>query len=51
MTQAEQEYRAALLLSPQNADLYLSLAYILDQQNKWDDADGGRPRSAAPEPQ
>jgi tetratricopeptide (TPR) repeat protein len=36
--QAEQEYRAALLLTSENADLYVSLAYILDQQNKWDEA-------------
>jgi len=36
--QAEQEYRAALLLDPQNAYLYVTLAYALDQQNKWDDA-------------
>ena len=36
--QAEQEYRAALLLDPQNADLYDSLANALGQQNKWDDA-------------
>jgi tetratricopeptide (TPR) repeat protein len=36
--QAEQEYRAALLLNPQSADLYMNLAYILDQQKKWDDA-------------
>jgi tetratricopeptide (TPR) repeat protein len=35
--QAEQEYRAALLLNPQDAYLYVSLAYALDQQNKWDD--------------
>jgi tetratricopeptide (TPR) repeat protein len=37
--EAEQEYRAALLFDPQNADLYLSLAYVLRQQNKWDDAE------------
>jgi tetratricopeptide (TPR) repeat protein len=36
--QAEQEYRAALLLDSQNADIYASLAYILGQQNKSDDA-------------
>jgi len=36
--QAEQEYRAALLLNPQNADLYVGLANILDHQKKWDDA-------------
>jgi len=36
--EAEQEYRAALLLDPRNADLYVSLAYLLSLQNKWDDA-------------
>ncbi|MGA3328388.1 MAG: tetratricopeptide repeat protein [Terriglobia bacterium] len=36
--QAEQEYRAALLLDAQNALLYVSLAYTLVQENKWDDA-------------
>ncbi len=36
--EAEQEYRAALLLDSQNADLYMSLAYVLGQQKKWDDA-------------
>ena len=36
--EAEQEYRAALLLDSQNADLYVSLAYVLGQQEKWDDA-------------
>ena len=36
--QAEQEYRAALLLDPQNSSLYVGLANILDRQNKWDDA-------------
>ena len=36
--QAELEYRAALLLASQDADLYVSLAYILDQEKKWDDA-------------
>ncbi len=36
--QAEQEYRAALLLDSQNANLYLSLAYVLGHQEKWDDA-------------
>lgn len=35
---AEQEYRAALGLASKNADLYVSLAYILDQEKKWDDA-------------
>jgi tetratricopeptide (TPR) repeat protein len=34
---AEQEYRAALLLDSQNADLYESLSYVLIQQKKWDD--------------
>jgi len=36
--EAETEYRAALLLDSQNADVYDSLAYILIQQKKWDDA-------------
>jgi len=35
--QAEQEYRAALLLDSQNADLYVSLSYVLIEQKKWDD--------------
>jgi len=35
---AEQEYRAALLLDFQNDDLYVSLADVLSQQEKWDDA-------------
>jgi tetratricopeptide (TPR) repeat protein len=34
---AEEEYRAALLLDSQNADLYESLSYVLIQQEKWDD--------------
>jgi tetratricopeptide (TPR) repeat protein len=37
--EAETEYRAALLLDSQNADVYVSLAYILIQQKKWDDAE------------
>ncbi len=36
--QAEQEYRAGLLLDPQNSLLYLSLAITLIQENRWDDA-------------
>jgi tetratricopeptide (TPR) repeat protein len=36
--QAEQEFRAASLLDSQNADVYVSLAYILSMQEKWDDA-------------
>jgi Flp pilus assembly protein TadD len=36
---AEQEYRAALLLDSQNADLYGSLAYVLSKQKGWDDAE------------
>src|SRR5208283_5452504 len=35
---AEQEYRAALQIDPQNADLYVSLAFILIQEQRWDDA-------------
>jgi tetratricopeptide (TPR) repeat protein len=34
---AEQEYRAALLLDSQNAELYVSLSYALIQQKKLDD--------------
>ena len=36
---AEQEYREALQLDPQNADLYVSLAYVLIPQQKWDDTE------------
>jgi tetratricopeptide (TPR) repeat protein len=36
--EAEQEYRAALLLHSQDADVYVCLAYVLDKQKKWDDA-------------
>jgi tetratricopeptide (TPR) repeat protein len=36
---AEQEYRAALLLDSQNADLYLRLSNVLFGQQKWDDAE------------
>ena len=36
--EAEQEYRGALLLDTQNADLYLNLAYVLNRQKNWDDA-------------
>jgi len=39
IAQAEQEYRAALLLDPNNADSYASLAYVLIVQQKWDDAE------------
>jgi tetratricopeptide (TPR) repeat protein len=35
---AEQEYRAALLLDAQNADLYVTLASVLAREKKWDDA-------------
>ena len=35
--EAEQEYRAALLLDSQNDAVYVSLAYVLIQQKKWDD--------------
>jgi Flp pilus assembly protein TadD len=34
---AEGEVRAALLVDSKNADLYASLAYLLGQQEKWDD--------------
>ena len=33
--QAEQEYREAVKLLPDNSDLYASLAYVLDAQKKW----------------
>jgi len=36
--EAEQEYRAALLLDSQSADLFVSLATVLYQQKKADDA-------------
>jgi tetratricopeptide (TPR) repeat protein len=36
--EAEQEYRAALLFDPHNADLYDGLAFVLFCQKKWDDA-------------
>jgi tetratricopeptide (TPR) repeat protein len=36
---AEQEFRAALLLDSQNADVYVGLSYTLLQQNKWDDGE------------
>ena len=35
---AEQEYRAAIHLDPQNADLWASLSDALGSQLKWDDA-------------
>jgi len=34
---AEQEYRAALQIDPDNAELYVSLAYVMIPQQKWDD--------------
>ena len=36
--EAELEYRAASQLDSQNADVYVSLAYVLLQQRKWGDA-------------
>jgi len=36
--EAEQEYRAALLLDPHNDDVYMSLAQALGYQEKWEDA-------------
>jgi Flp pilus assembly protein TadD len=36
--EAEQEYRAALLLDPHNDDVYVSLAQALGYQEKWEDA-------------
>jgi len=41
---AEQECRAALLLDPQSADVYVVLAYILIQQQKWDDGESAARR-------
>ncbi len=35
--EAEKEFRAALSLAPQDADVYLSLASVLGRQRKWDD--------------
>ncbi len=35
--QAEQEYRAALQIDPDDAELYVSLAYVMIPQQKWDD--------------
>ena len=35
---AEQDYRAALRLDSHDADIYLSLAYVLIGQKKWDEA-------------
>ncbi len=35
--EAELEYRAALLVDSQNDDIYVSLAYVLLEQKKWDD--------------
>ena len=37
--EAEKEFRAALKLYPQNADLYTGLANVLGQEKKWDDAE------------
>ena len=37
--EAEREYRGALLLDSQNAEIYMSLGYVLGQQKKWDDAE------------
>ena len=36
--EAEQEFRAALLFDSQNADLYASLAYVLNREEKWEDS-------------
>ena len=38
LAEAEQEYRAALLLDPQNPNIYVGLAYVLSRQKKWDEA-------------
>jgi len=37
--ESEQEYRAALLLNPQDADVYISLSYVLRKQGKLDDSE------------
>jgi tetratricopeptide (TPR) repeat protein len=37
-TEAEKEFRAALRLDSQDADLHASLGVVLGQQQKWDDA-------------
>jgi tetratricopeptide (TPR) repeat protein len=37
--QAEQEYRAALRLDPQNADIYVGLAYVVYRQCKYPPAE------------
>ncbi len=37
--EAEQEYRAALLLDPRDADIYMSLAYVLHKENKLDNSE------------
>jgi len=36
--EAEREYRAALLLDSQNADLYACLGYVLNREGKWEDS-------------
>ena len=35
---AEQEYRVALLFDSQDDNLYMSLAHVLIEQKRWDDA-------------
>ncbi len=36
--EAEQEFRAAMLLDSQNGDLYVSLGVVMGRQKRWDDA-------------
>jgi len=36
--EAEKEYRAALRLAPERADIHFSLGYVLLEQKKWDGA-------------
>ena len=45
--EAEQEYRAALQLDSQSDDVYMSMAYVLSQQKKWDDAATASARPSA----
>ena len=49
--EAEQEYRAALLLDSQNADLYVSLAYVPGSAEEVGRCRVRSTRGAAPEPQ
>ena len=46
---AEQEYRATLLLDSRNADLYVTLAYVLNEQQKYDAAESCCTQGAPPQ--